>query len=501
MVQRQQWTLDKAGNWLVNMLRRNDEESCQQRVINRANEYTIFDSDQDCPPSGGGTITTRQHDDNGNLISDGTLLYEYDVENRLTRVTRSSDLQIIAEYFYDALDRRVCKIVSNSGSLDGARTFVLDDRWRVLAEYDAGGLAQEYVYGVEIDEPLVLDRNLDGGARATDPGDQRIFYHANTVGSIIGLTDSSGALTEAYEYDAYGEAFVFGPGPNGRIDFGGDDLIASSGISIVDNRYLFAGRRLDAESQKYYCRYRYLDSQDGRFLTRDPIGYRQGVNLYEYVGGAPARATDPMGLAECTPSHVRQRRKEKAEYRKLTRDFEKHAKNKIKDIVKKVVDACNKRYPPPQWREDDIVPLVSDKYSYSRNVQVFLSEEFCLEEFSLQMDKHRADVSKLPGWYVPVIAPYPQGVVGVKVKAKWTWRYRLTVIVYRVCFKKRPPQTATCEFSAYTRPFRTGSRDRRETWRWFEVIGGMTRYEGRSLWLYKHYDKGRGIKRFKKVNK
>jgi hypothetical protein len=34
----------------------------------------------------------------------------------------------------------------------------------------------------------------------------------------------------------------------------------------------------------------------GRFASRDPIGYRAGVNLYEYVGDLPGGRTDPFGL-------------------------------------------------------------------------------------------------------------------------------------------------------------------------------------------------------------
>ena len=32
-----------------------------------------------------------------------------------------------------------------------------------------------------------------------------------------------------------------------------------------------------------------------RWLTRDPIGYRGGVNLYGYVGNDPGNRTDPSG--------------------------------------------------------------------------------------------------------------------------------------------------------------------------------------------------------------
>ena len=43
-------------------------------------------------------------------------------------------------------------------------------------------------------------------------------------------------------------------------------------------------------------RYRYYGAQIGRFLNRDPIGYRGGPNLYGYVGGRSTYYVDPFGL-------------------------------------------------------------------------------------------------------------------------------------------------------------------------------------------------------------
>jgi RHS repeat-associated protein len=45
------------------------------------------------------------------------------------------------------------------------------------------------------------------------------------------------------------------------------------------------------------CGHRYYDPATGRWLTRDPIGYNGGVNLYGYVGGDPVNGSDSWGLA------------------------------------------------------------------------------------------------------------------------------------------------------------------------------------------------------------
>lgn len=42
--------------------------------------------------------------------------------------------------------------------------------------------------------------------------------------------------------------------------------------------------------------HRYYDPSTGRFLTRDPISYAGGINLYSYVQNNPINFIDPLGL-------------------------------------------------------------------------------------------------------------------------------------------------------------------------------------------------------------
>jgi RHS repeat-associated protein len=44
------------------------------------------------------------------------------------------------------------------------------------------------------------------------------------------------------------------------------------------------------------CTFRWYDPATARWLTRDPIGYAGGSNLYGYVGGNPVGGVDPWGL-------------------------------------------------------------------------------------------------------------------------------------------------------------------------------------------------------------
>ena len=66
--------------------------------------------------------------------------------------------------------------------------------------------------------------------------------------------------------------------------------------SVYDWETLYNSYRWDAESGYYQVRNRYLHPTLGRWMSRDPIGYQGGLNLYAYCGNGPTNCVDPMGL-------------------------------------------------------------------------------------------------------------------------------------------------------------------------------------------------------------
>jgi RHS repeat-associated protein len=58
---------------------------------------------------------------------------------------------------------------------------------------------------------------------------------------------------------------------------------------------MFAGYRYDEEISHYQVRNRVLSGTTGRWLQRDPLGYTDTFNLYEYVASSPVRSLDPSG--------------------------------------------------------------------------------------------------------------------------------------------------------------------------------------------------------------
>jgi len=158
------------------------------------------------------------------------------------------------------------------------------------------------VYGNNVDEILQMRRDLNGDDDFLD-GYEVAYYHTNVQGNVVAVTDASGDVIEKIEYDLYGrmtkawvgsdQTEVFDP-----ISQSGGFLTASEYYtgSLTKNPYLFQGRRLDEESGLYYFRNRQYDPVYGRFLSRDPIGYADSMNLYSFVNNNPICYVDPFGL-------------------------------------------------------------------------------------------------------------------------------------------------------------------------------------------------------------
>ena len=131
----------------------------------------------------------------------------------------------------------------------------------------------------------------------TDDSDAEHYYGHDHIFSVVAIVDSSGDIEEYYQYDAYGKYTIYTAGID-AIWYNSDDDEETT--STVGNPYMFTSRHVDSldsdDLQLQYNRNRYYDYHTGRWLTHDPLGYVDGMNLYQYVNSNPITNFDPYGL-------------------------------------------------------------------------------------------------------------------------------------------------------------------------------------------------------------
>jgi RHS repeat-associated protein len=222
--------------------------------INRdAGEQALSPADSSCGPAQG-------YDARGNLTNDGTRLFTYDEENRLTAVKGNSTGCPATETFsYDPLGRLYQTVAG------GATTQFLYAGDQLVGEYNGSGtMLRRYVPGRAADQPEVWYESSGMS--------NKHWLIRDNHGSVIAWADGFGGLGATYAYGPYGEPQAW------------------SG-----SRFSYTGQLMLPESKLYYYKARIYDPIAGRFLQNDPIGYDGGWNMYEYAGADPVNASDPSG--------------------------------------------------------------------------------------------------------------------------------------------------------------------------------------------------------------
>ena len=268
--QQQSWSLDSLGNDLA------------AGTYNAANEETPTQGSSGYDRAG--NMTTLQSGDTA----------IYDAWNRLTKVTAGSGetLTTVQQNEYDGTNRRIQIYSDFSGSTPGT---VQDDyhvgQQVIESDVTTGGIRNggyQYLWSPRyIDAPILRDTlNTAGNGIVTA---QRVFYLADANYNVTGLVkyDSQSQQWQVAERCTYT--------PYGVVTYRNADWSTATS-SANGNTTLYTGRTLDLLTSLYYYRARYYDAGLERFVNRDPISYRGGINLYEYVGDDPLTRTDPTGL-------------------------------------------------------------------------------------------------------------------------------------------------------------------------------------------------------------
>jgi RHS repeat-associated protein len=188
--------------------------------------------------------------------------YTYDVQGNLREVALPNGTRV--GYSADARNRRIARLVNGLV----AQRLLYQGQLRPVAELDAAGaLVSRFVYGTR---PITPEYLIRGGVTY-----RLVTDHLGSVRLVLNAT--TGAVVQQLEYDPFGQVLV-DTNP-GFQPFG------------------YAGGLYDPLTGLLRFGARDYDPATGRWLSKDPIGFKGGdSNLYAYVGNDPINNTDPTGL-------------------------------------------------------------------------------------------------------------------------------------------------------------------------------------------------------------
>ncbi|OQB82731.1 MAG: tRNA3(Ser)-specific nuclease WapA precursor [Verrucomicrobia bacterium ADurb.Bin122] len=243
-------------------------------TANSVNQYTAIVSQI----SNSQISDTPTYDANGNTTTlPSGLVLDYDEENRLVS---AATLTAREEYTYDGLGRRVERrtFTASSGlTAPATTTRYVYDGWRVLEELTSTQsspftLQSSYTRGLDLSGTLEGAGGIGGLLAMTrDPAGSATsaYYFHDGNGNVSTLVSASDALLASYTYTPFG------------------DTLTATGTWASVNAYRFSAKECDAFTGLYYYGLRYYNPQAGRWINRDPIEERGGVNLYGFVNNAP----------------------------------------------------------------------------------------------------------------------------------------------------------------------------------------------------------------------
>lgn len=98
--------------------------------------------------------------------------------------------------------------------------------------------------------------------------------------SVVERTDARGNRLDVQAFYPYGETAIY---------------VATAPATRDDKRYQFTGQERDPSTGLYSFAKRYYCPQLSHWITPDPSGTSDGINLFSYVGGNPLTLIDPTG--------------------------------------------------------------------------------------------------------------------------------------------------------------------------------------------------------------
>ena len=235
-------------------------------------------------PGATGTVTASySYDANGNMMTGrgrNVSWTSFDMVSEITQGTNS------VAFIYDSEHARL-KQVSSDGS---TKTYLNDPASGAMAERIVGASLS-----VTWNDYVMLAGEMIA-LKVSGATNQTRYFHKDHLGSIVALTDETGAVVERSSFDAWGQR---------RTALGEDDPLYP-GLSLISQitRGFTGHEQLDSVGL-VHMNGRIYEPVIGKMMSADPTVPNpidgQAYNRYAYVFNNPLSLTDPSGFR---PDHA-----------------------------------------------------------------------------------------------------------------------------------------------------------------------------------------------------
>ena len=185
-------------------------------------------------------------------------------------------------YVYDSAGQRVRK-VTELATLQVKDQRIYLGGFEIYRRNGTNPLLRETLHIMDDKQCIAL---VETRTRGNDPAPRQLVRHqfGNHLGSASLELDDQAQIISYEEYTPYGSTSYH----------------AMLGQTETPKRYRYTGKERDEESGLYFHGARYYAPWLGRWVSCDPIGIEDAINLYQYVRNNPQNSVDTTGN-ETTP--------------------------------------------------------------------------------------------------------------------------------------------------------------------------------------------------------
>jgi RHS repeat-associated protein len=203
----------------------------------------------------------------------------WDFKDQLRMVDKGGGC--MAYYVYDAGGQRVRKVIEQNGRRMKERSYL--GGFEVYRKYNGDEsipkLERETLHVMDGQQRIAL---VETRTQGNDPVPEQLIRYQmdNHLDSASLELDHQAQIISYEEYYPYGST----------------SYQAVRSQTETPKRYRNTGKERDEETGFYYHGFRYYLPWLGRWISCDPIGIDDHINLYVYTRNSPTNATDPFGL-------------------------------------------------------------------------------------------------------------------------------------------------------------------------------------------------------------